>query len=315
MTGTPPAADVAADVPEVSVIAPHLNQPDHLADFLASLFAQDFDMARAEVIIVDNGSRPLPESVVARFPGVRLVEESEPGPGPARNRGAALARAEILAFADSDCRVAKDWLPAILARFAADPDLAALGGDIRVYPAVEGDPTPAEAYEAVYAFRQQLYIERQGYSVTANMAVRRKVFEAVGGFGGIAIAEDNDWGRRAREMGFATVWAPEVRVRHPARASLAEIEAKWARLISHHHAAEARGLAGRARWTLKALALVASPLAEIPRLVRSDRLASPRERRLAFQALAAVRLWRARQMLAVMLRPAARPGTAGWNRR
>ena len=91
----------------------------------------------------------------------------------------------------------------ILARFAADPDLAALGGDIRVYPADPGRPAPAEAYEAVYAFRQQLYIERQGYSVTANIAVRRSVFDAVGGFGGIGIAEDNDWGQPRRRLGFA----------------------------------------------------------------------------------------------------------------
>ena len=103
-------------------------------------------------------------------------------------------------------------------------------------------------------------------------------------------------------------------MRHPARATLAEIEAKWARLISHHHAAEAQGLAGRARWTLKAAALAASPLTEIPRILRSDRLTSARERRLAFQALVAVRLFRARRMLAVMFRPAAHAGTARWNR-
>lgn len=308
------APELAATLPEVSVIAPHLNQPEHLAAFLASLFAQDFDMSRAEVIIVDNGSRSLPEAVVAPWPGVRLVAEPTPGPGPARNRGVALSRAPVIAFADADCRVAKDWLPAILARFAADPHLAALGGDIRVFPAVPGRPVPAEAYEAVYAFRQRLYIETQGYSVTANLAVRRSVFEAVGGFGGIGIAEDNDWGNRARRMGHATVYAPEVRVEHPARATLAEIYAKWDRLIGHHHATEARGLAGRARWTLKALALAASPLAELPRVARSDRLASARERRLAFRALVAVRLYRARRMLAVMLRPAARTGTAAWNR-
>ena len=41
----------------------------HLAAFLASLYAQDFDMGRAEVIVVDNGSRVLPEAVVAPYPG------------------------------------------------------------------------------------------------------------------------------------------------------------------------------------------------------------------------------------------------------
>ena len=313
MTEAP--APAPGPTPEISVIAPHLNQPEHLAAFLASLHAQDFDMRRAEVIIVDNRSRELPEAVVAPYPGVRLVSESTPGPGPARNRGVALSRAPILVFVDSDCRAAPDWLPAILARFAADPGLAALGGDIRVFPADAARPRPAEVYEAVFAFRQQLYIETQGYSVTANLAVRRAVFDAVGGFGGIGIAEDNDWGRRAAALGFRTVYAPEVRVTHPARATLAEIYAKWDRLISHHHATEARGLAGRARWTAKALALAASPLAEIPRVAGSERLASGRERRIAFGALVAVRLFRARRMLAVMLRPAARSGTVGWNRR
>jgi GT2 family glycosyltransferase len=302
-------------LPEASIVVPHLNQPEFLATFLASLHAQDYDMARAEVIVVDNGSRALPEAVVARWPGVRLVAEPTPGPGPARNRGAALARAPLLVFADADCKVAPDWLPAILARFRADPRLAVLGGDIRIFAADPARPRPAEAYEAVYAFRQRLYIERHGYSVTANMAVRRAVFDAVGGFGGIGIAEDNDWGRRAGRMGFVTVYAPEVVVHHPARTSLAEIEAKWARLISHHHATEAQGLAGRARWTLKAFALAASPLVEAPRILASPRLASARDRRLAIGAMAAVRLFRARHMLNVMLKPAARTGNIEWNRR
>ena len=62
-------------------------------------------MGRAEVIVVDNGSRVLPEAVVAAYPAVRLVAEPTPGPGPARNRGAALARAPLLVFADADCKV------------------------------------------------------------------------------------------------------------------------------------------------------------------------------------------------------------------
>ena len=176
-----------------------------------------------------------------------------------------------------------------------------------------GNPAPAEAYEAVYAFRQRLYIERQGFSVTANMAVRRSVFEAVGGFAGIAIAEDNDWGQRARRLGYTTVYAPEVRVRHPARATLREIEAKWARVISHHYTTQAKGLTGRVRWTLKALALAVSPVIEIPTILGTDRLGSARDRRLAFRALVSVRLYRSRQMLAMLLRGSAGSGTDNWN--
>ena len=106
------------DAPEISVVVAHLNQPEPLRLLLASLFAQDFDMRRAEVIVVDNGSRALPRDVVAAFPGVVLAEEARPGPGHARNRGVALSRSPLIAFTDSDCRVAPDWLAVILQRFA-----------------------------------------------------------------------------------------------------------------------------------------------------------------------------------------------------
>ena len=100
--------------------------------------------------------------------------------------------------------MARDWLPTILARFAADPGLQVLGGDIRMLTEVPGDPTQAEAYECVYAYRQRDYIERQGFSVTANLAFRREVFDRVGPFAGIAVAEDMDWGHRATAMGIRT---------------------------------------------------------------------------------------------------------------
>ncbi len=300
--------------PEISIIAPHLNQPEYLAAFLAALHAQDFDMGRAEVIVVDNGSAAVPREVVAPYPAVVLAQEATPGPGPARNRGAALSRAPILAFADADCLVARDWVPAILARFAADPGLAAIGGDIRVFAADPADPTPAEAYDCVYAFPQAAYIRRQNFAVTANLAVRREVFAAVGPFAGIAVAEDTDWGQRAARMGHRTVWAPEVVVRHPARRTMGELYAKWDRNVSHHFEAFAQGPAGRARWMLKTGAMLVSPLAEIPRIAASDRLEGRRARARAFRALALLRLYRARLMLSALAGGAARRGTRGWNR-
>ena len=58
--------------------------------------------------------------------------------------------------------------------------------------------------------------------------------------------------------------------------------------------------------------MAASPAAEIPRILGSDRLAGPRQRLAAFRALAAVRLYRARRMLATLAGPVA--PDAGWNR-
>jgi GT2 family glycosyltransferase len=302
-----------AGVPEVSVIVAHLNQPELLRRLLETLFAQDFDMGQAEVIVVDNGSRALPEAAIAGFPGVRLAEEAIPGPGPARNRGIGLARAPIIACTDADCQVARDWLPVVLGRFAADPGLEVLGGDIRMLTEVPGDPTLAEAFECLYAYNQRAYIERQGFSVTANLAFRRAAFDRVGPFAGIEVAEDMDWGHRATAMGIRTRYAPEMLVHHPARHSMAELYAKWDRNVSHHFNARARGAAGRTKWVLRAIALVLLVPAEIPRIARTDRLTGFRARWRAFLGMAALRGYRARAMLAA-LRPGARGGNLHWNR-
>ena len=68
--------------PQISVIVPHLNQPEALADCLASLQQQNFPSEAFEVIVIDNGSTPSPGDIVTQYPGVTLLEEINPGPGP-----------------------------------------------------------------------------------------------------------------------------------------------------------------------------------------------------------------------------------------
>src|SRR3569833_614821 len=97
----------------ISIIVPHLNQADALEACLRSLDAQTLSRDLFEVIVVDNGSARLPADIVARHPGVRLLHEPEPGPGPARYAGAAVAKGEMLAFIDADCRAHPDWLNSV----------------------------------------------------------------------------------------------------------------------------------------------------------------------------------------------------------
>lgn len=298
--------------PLLSIIVPHLNQPELLALFLKSLHDQ-FDMSRVEVVVVDNGSRRMPEAEVAPYPGVTLTHEPIPGPGPARNRGVALSSAPIIAFTDSDVLLAPDWMPRLLARFE-DPETKIIGGEIRVFPEDPGHPTMAEAYECVYAFPQAEYIPRKGFSVSANLATRREVFEAVGPFAGIEIAEDTDWGQRATRMGYRTLYAPEVVVFHPARREMGDLYRKWDRNISHHYEAFAQGPAGKVKWVAKAFALTLSPVANIPRVAASDRLSGPGPKLLALRGLWALRLYRARKMLAAMRHPATKTASTQWNR-
>ena len=309
----PPEVRSAA-VPEISVVIPHLNQPRLLAACLAALGQQTLAPDRFEVLVVDNGSTPLPTHVVAGLPGVHLACEPEPGPGPARNRGVALARAEILAFLDADCIPEPGWLAAILAAFEADPACGVIGGAVRVFAETPGRPNPAEAFDLVYGFRQELTIARHDFAATANLAVRRGVFATVGGFAGPSVSEDMDWGRRARLGGFPTRFLPEAAVAHPARRSMDDLRHQWNRHVSHYWSVQPRTVRGRAAWALRAAAVAATPALEIPRILASDRLQGPRQRLAALRTLATMRLYRARRMLAELAGPTARQRSAGWNR-
>jgi GT2 family glycosyltransferase len=302
------------EAPEVSVVIPHLNDAARLEVCLTALAAQALAPERFEVLVVDNGSAAPPADLVARFAGMRLVAESTPGPGPARNRGIALARAPIVAFLDSDCIAEPGWLPALVAGFAADPGCPILGGAVRIYTEGPGRPNVAEAFDLVYGIRQEWTIARHGFAATANLAVRRPVFDAVGPFAGLSISEDMEWGMRAKAKGFSTRFAPQAVVRHPARSSMADLRRQWDRHISHHFSMQPKTARGRAEWALRAAAMAASPVGEIPLVLRSDRLEGPRQRLDALQGVLRMRLYRARRMLAELVDPGSRQRSARWNR-
>jgi glycosyltransferase involved in cell wall biosynthesis len=294
--------------PRISVIIPHLNQAEALARCLAALAAQEAAVP-FEVLVVDNGSATPP--VVG--PAARLLLEATPGPGPARNRGVVGARAPILAFLDADCVPAPGWIAAIAAHFV-DPAAAVAGGEVRVTVRDPAMPTAVEAFESVFGYRVPLYIRRDGFAGTGNMAVRAEVFAQAGPFPGIGAAEDRVWGRRASAMGYPPAFLPAMRVETPARASFAELAAKWDRHVAHDYAELPAGPRARIGWCLRALAVAASPVVELHAVATSDRLHGPRARALAWLFLARIRLYRARRMLGLAAGGDVGAPGARWNR-
>lgn len=295
----------------ISVVIPHLNQPAFLARCLAALAAGT--RAPDEVIVVDNGSRDLPEAICAAH-GARLLTETEPGPGPARNCGIAASSGDILAFIDADCLADPGWLAEAEAAMA-DPAATILGGDVRIALADPARMTMLEAYESVYAYRMDRYIVREGFTGTGNLVVRRAVLEDVGPFAGIGVAEDRDWGRRATTKGYRIRFVPGMRAYHPARQRLAELFHKWDRQCAHDYADARARRGGRLRFALKTLAMPLSPLAEIPRILGSDRLPGPQQRLLAWQALLRIRLYRAGMMARLLVAGGEERLAGVWNRK
>ncbi len=288
--------------PRVSVIIPHFNMPDALERCLQSVEAQQLD-GGFEIIVVDNGSRILPDAVLASHPGVRALSEPEAGPGPARNTGVAAAKASILAFIDADCRAEQGWLAAAVSGVEAQGRRGVVGGDVRIDFIDPARLTGVEAYESVFAYRQQMYIEKQGFSGTGNLAMHRDVYDVVGPFSGIGVAEDRDWGQRATAAGYRPQWIPDMRIYHPARPDLASLRVKWQRHIAHDwsdHQTSGRPLW---RWVAKALAMPLSVAVDGVRLLFSPRLGGFGNRLRGIGVLAMVRLERGREMLRVMGAP------------
>ncbi len=94
----------------VSVIVPLYNKGATVERALRSIASQTY--RDFEVIVVDDGSSDRGPEAVRDFKGmpIRLIRQENAGPGRARNRGAAQAQGEMLAFLDAD----DEWLPEYL---------------------------------------------------------------------------------------------------------------------------------------------------------------------------------------------------------
>jgi glycosyltransferase involved in cell wall biosynthesis len=202
--------------PAVSVIVPARDAAPTIRRTIESLRAQRLG-APFEVIVVDDGSQDETPTIVRAYePLARLIRsETSNGPGRARNRGVAASRAPVLAFTDADCYPVPEWLACGLAGLA-HADL--------VQGRVEPDPaTPRTPFD------RSLSVESDsGLYQTANLFLRRELFDAVGGFRDWALEDgtrrwsvDRRRGRGARTpIGEDTLFAWQAR-RRGARSAFA----------------------------------------------------------------------------------------------
>lgn len=218
--------------PHVSVIIPVRDDSARLALCLEALDRQTVTQP-FEVLVVDNGSSDDVEGVVAPFSRARLLREPQPSSYAARNTGVAASSGAVLAFTDSDCVPATDWLEAGVAALEEHDEPVFVGGRVRLFPQDPARPTPVELWELIHAFPQSAYIERLRFSVTANLFVKRSDFDRVGPFASNLISSgDREWGLRAHDRGVVGVYSEATTVGHPCRRSFREFNAKMSRLYA-----------------------------------------------------------------------------------
>src|SRR3954451_15481212 len=141
----------------------------------------------------------------------------------ARNRGAARGGAEWIVFVDADVEPAADLLDRYFAR-PPEQRTAVLAGAVVDEPVDAAERSWAARYAHVSGRMGQsntLVPGEWGYAQTANCAVRRSAFAAVGGFrDAIRSAGDADLCFRLRRAGWELEERPEAAVVHHSRRRL-----------------------------------------------------------------------------------------------
>jgi len=205
---------------QFSVVIPTFDSPV-IDQTLAALRRQDFARGEFEVIVVGL-DRP---GLITCDELVRFDRTERPyGPAEARNRGAAQARGEIIAFLDSDCIPAADWLKTLAGCFAR-PEVARVGGGVAFE---ERDYwKTADNLAMFYQFLASLPPGPRLQFPSLNFAVRRRVFEEAGGFDTAyryPAGEDFDLTYRISQRGHRLWFEPRaVIVHNPPRNSLAAL--------------------------------------------------------------------------------------------
>jgi glycosyltransferase involved in cell wall biosynthesis len=301
---TPPASGEEASrasIQMVSVIIPHFNDLEGLRKCLGRLRTQTLDPSRYEIIVADNNSSCGIAAVEQACEGVaRVVPAPIQGAAEARNAAVAVARGEVLAFTDQDCRPMPHWLErGVRALDAAD----VVGGRIVVFVDDPMRVTPAEAFELVFAFNNRRYVERKRFTVNANMFVWRDVFARVGFFR-VGAPEDVDWGRRATALGFRLRYAADAVVEHPARREWPDLIRKWRLTTRNHYVLARERPFGKLRFFARSWLILISPVVHIPVVLFSGKIKTFDQRLKAISVLVRLRAWRFAECNRILLKSA-----------
>ena len=119
-----------------SLIIPTYNRLDELKELIPSIERQDYDLTNIELVIVDDGSTDGTEEYIKIYKGPLTIiyeKQQNQGPGPARNRGMAIATGAYFIFVDSDCLLPPQYFTVLSAAVEAK-QFDAFGGPDTYHP-------------------------------------------------------------------------------------------------------------------------------------------------------------------------------------
>ncbi|MEC4819584.1 MAG: glycosyltransferase family A protein [Scytonema sp. PMC 1069.18] len=176
---------------QISAIICTHNRETYLGAAIDSLLTQDFN-GNFEVVVVDNGSSDRTREVVeqrSHNPRIKYVFEPVIGLSVARNTGARVANANILAYLDDDAEASLHWLQVLYSAYQENPKLAIAGGKVTLLWSPGAQPphwlsTGLSANLGAYDLGDSMvYIDNPGATPRGlNYSIRRSFLEEIGGF-------------------------------------------------------------------------------------------------------------------------------------
>jgi glycosyltransferase involved in cell wall biosynthesis len=173
------------------------------------------------VIVVDDASTDDSLKVAQSMGATALRLPRNAGPSSARNFGAKHATGDILFFVDADVLVAPGAVKRVVHTFEARPEIAAVFGSYDAEPRASG---------FVSQYRNLLHhqVHQAGQTAASTFwgacgAIRRSVFEALGGFDQQEFPrciEDIELGYRLRQAGHRILLDKELQGKHLKRWTL-----------------------------------------------------------------------------------------------
>jgi GT2 family glycosyltransferase len=300
--------------PHVALIIPTRDGRDLLATFISTILERT-DYPSFEIIVIDNGSQEpdtlayldwLQANELARV----LRDDGDFNWSRLNNRAAALTDADILCFLNNDMEVLGEGWLSELSALAALPEVGVAGAtlwfpDGTIQHAGVGFTargSPMHLFRNAARGTAPFYLRslRTQPAVTgACLAVRRSVFDAVGGFDPTFPLgfNDVDFCLRVREtLGLRSVCTPAAELIHKESASRGRLrgEADRVRFLKHLAWFEARHLEAALtdRWTdtVAHEARRGAPLTMVARRPHGARAASRRYRRIGVRPVAFIHI-------------------------
>lgn len=195
----------------VSLVIPVRNEEGSLPALMSSIASQTW--AVTEIILVDGGSLDhtvaLADGLMRTDPRLRVISAGPATPGRGRNLGVAATRNDWIAFTDAGIRLEPHWLEHLVKSAEGDPSLDVVYGNFEPDVSSRFERYAALAYVPPKQLRPGGRM--RGPSV-ASMLLRRRVWEAVGGFPDSRAAEDLIFMERIEQQGFKIGWSPSATV-------------------------------------------------------------------------------------------------------